>query len=229
MPTARPHMTRKPNTHGAESAAAAFQGFPPDAFGFFRKLARNNNRDWFQAHKDDYERTCRDPMRALVSALGTNPDKTRITRINRDTRFSEDKSPYRTYIAAGVKGYYISLQAQGLYVGTGIYKPEPAALARLREAMADDDSGPELERLVASLKRRGYQVDTHERLKSAPRGYSMDHPRIALLQMKDLHAGQMFEPAAWLSTPAAVGRIERVMDDTKPLADWLRQHVGGRE
>lgn len=96
-----------------------FDGFPGEAFEFFEQLAQHNNRDWFLAHRDVYERACREPMKQLVAELGANPATTKLTRINRDLRFSRDKSPYRTHIAAGVSGNYFSLSAEGLFVGTG--------------------------------------------------------------------------------------------------------------
>ena len=111
-----------------------FAGFPRSAFTFFEQLALNNNRDWFRANQETYERACREPMTLLVAELDADPAKSKILRIHRDVRFSRDKSPYRTYIAAGVRGAYVRLSAEGLYVGVGIYKPEPAALARLRHS-----------------------------------------------------------------------------------------------
>lgn len=208
--------------------AGGFNGFPHEAFEFFERLARHNNRDWFHAHQDVYERACREPMKLLVAELGANPASTKLSRINRDMRFSRDKLPYRTYIAAGVRGNYISLSAAGLYVGTGLYKPEPAALERFRNAIDSHVSGRPLQKIVTSLRRQRYQVDTHERLSSAPRGYPAEHPRIELLRMKDIFAGKAFAPEAWLSTRRAVQRIRRVMDDVRPLAEWLRVHVGAR-
>jgi uncharacterized protein (TIGR02453 family) len=208
---------------------SGFDGFPREAIGFFRQLARHNNREWFQAHKDVYERACREPMKQLIASLGADPASTKITRINRDLRFSRDKSPYRTYIAAGVRGSYVSLSTAGLYVGAGIYEPEPAALERFRDAIDDKASGAALQRIVTSLKRKGYRVDTHERLTSAPRGYAKDHPRIELLRMKDIFAGKVLPADASLSSPRALSRIKRVMTDVRPLMDWLRKHVGARQ
>ena len=126
--------------------AGRFNGFPQEAFEFFEQLAVHNNRDWFHAHQEVYERACRDPMKQLVAELGANPASTKISRINRDVRFSRDTLPYRTYIAAGVSGNYISLSPAGLYVGAGIYKPEPAALERFRSAIDNDESGRQLQR-----------------------------------------------------------------------------------
>ena len=79
-----------------------FNGFPRDAFAFFSRLARNNNRDWFQAHRELYEQACREPMKQLIAALGADPARTKITRINRDMRFARGQAPYRTHIAVGV-------------------------------------------------------------------------------------------------------------------------------
>ena len=206
-----------------------FTGFPRSAFQFFEQLALNNNRDWFRAHQEAYERDCRDPMRLLVAELDPDPAKSKILRINRDVRFSRDKSPYRTYIAAGVRGAYVRLSAEGLYVGVGMYKPEPPALARLRGAIDNDASGKSLQRIVASLGRKGYEVETHAKVATTPRGYSADHPRIELLRMKDIFVGKSFDAEPWVSSRRAMTRITRVIKDVKPLADWLRVYVGSRE
>jgi uncharacterized protein (TIGR02453 family) len=206
--------------------AEPFAGFPREGVDFFEQLQRNNNREWFLAHKDVYERCCRAPMQALVAELEPRFGTTKISRINRDMRFSRDGAPYKTYVAAGVGGHYIALSANGLFVGAGLYKPDAPALQRLRASIADDTSGRELEALVKSLRRNGYDVASHETLASAPRGYTIDHPRIELLKMKDIYAGRTFEAAGWLSTPRARERIERVMTDTGALVAWLRQHVG---
>ena len=198
-----------------------FSGFPRGAFEFFEELGRHNERDWFRAHQDIYERECREPMKLLVAELASNPAKSRIMRINRDLRFSRDKSPYRTYIAAGFDGNYIMISKSGLYVGAGIYKPEPDTLRRLREAIDSDASGKSLQRIVVTLRRKGYNVDTHAKVASAPRGYSADHPRIDLLRMKDIFAGKSFEPEPWLSTRRALKRVKDVTRDVRPLVDWL--------
>jgi uncharacterized protein (TIGR02453 family) len=202
-----------------------FNGFPGQAFTFFRELARHNNRDWFQAHREVYEQACREPMKQLIAALGSNPEQTKITRINRDMRFARDRDPYHTHIATVVGAHYLSLSAEGLYIGTGIYMPEGPTLERFRNAIDANASGQALQRVVLSLRRKGYKVDTHERLTVAPRGYRADHPRGDLLRMKDIHAGKMLSPRT-LSTRAALTRVKRSMSDVKPLADWVRANVG---
>ena len=206
-----------------------FKGFPPEAMRFFKQLARHNNRDWFQAHKDVYEQACREPMKDLLDELGPRFGPGHIRRINRDIRFSRDKSPYRTHIAAGIGGNYIHLAPTGLYIGAGIYKPEPVALQRFRSAVDGAASGRKLQSIVTTLRRKGYKVDTHQRLASAPRGYAADHPRLDLLRMKDIFAGKTFAPAGWLSTRQAFERVKNVMTDTAPLVDWIRINVGSRQ
>jgi uncharacterized protein (TIGR02453 family) len=208
------------------AAAHGFPGFAKEAFTFFRDLAKNNNREWFHAHRDVYEQSCRDALKALTVALDPPFGADRLTRINRDMRFARDKSaPYRTHISTVVRGNYLSLAADGLYVGTGVYMPDAATLRRLREAIADDASGRKLAALVASLRRKGYTVDTHESVAGAPRGYSADHPRLPLLRMKDIHAGKMFKPAD-VGTARAVQQVRRAIDDVTPLREWIQRYVG---
>jgi len=204
--------------------ADGFTGFPREATEFFRELARNNNRDWFQAHKDVYEQACRDPLKALVTEL--DPLGTpHISRINRDMRFSRDGQPYKTHIAAGVLGTYINLSAEGLYIGTGMYRPEPAALQKFRSAIDADKSGRELAKIVSAIRRKGYTVGTHESVNSAPRGFAADHPRIEFLRMKDIHAGKTIPPGPVLASRKAVAAVKQVVTDIRPLAEWIGRHV----
>lgn len=202
-----------------------FTGFPREAFTFWAKLENNNNREWFQANKDVYDRACRQPLQALVDELKPLYGGGKLSRINRDMRFARDKSPYKDYIAAGVGDTYISLSKHGVWVGTGMYKPDSAVLARFRAAVTDDESGAALAQLVRELRRKKYDVSTHEMLASAPRGYDAEHPRIELLRMKDIYAGKMLPPQV-LTSAKALDRVIRVMRDTDPLARWLRHHVG---
>jgi len=204
--------------------ADGFTGFPREATEFFRELARNNNRDWFQAHRDVYEQACRDPLKALVTEL--DPLGTpQISRINRDMRFSRDGQPYKTHIAAGVLGTYINLSAEGLYIGTGMYRPEPAALQKFRSAIDADKSGRELAKIVSAIRRKGYTVGTHESVNSAPRGFAADHPRIEFLRMKDIHAGKTIPPGPVLASRKAVAAVKQVVTDIRPLAEWIGRHV----
>jgi uncharacterized protein (TIGR02453 family) len=202
-----------------------FAGFPSDAFSFFKKLAKNNNREWFLAHKKLFERSCQAPLTALTVALDPPFGSDRLTRIYRDVRFSKDKSPYHTHISTRVGGHVLYLTAEGLYVGTGLYMPEPDDLRALRAAIDRDASGRALAGIVATLRKKGYTVTSHESIASAPRGFDASHPRIDLLRMKDIHVGRTLGPGE-VSTAAAVARVRRVSEDIAPLGAWLARHVG---
>jgi uncharacterized protein (TIGR02453 family) len=158
------------------SAAIAFEGFGPGAFAFFKALARNNNREWFQPRKEAFERECLAPFKALTVALDPPHGASRITRIYRDVRLSKDKSPYQLHVSGIVGDTFLQISAEGLYVGTGLYMPDAAVLRAMREAIATEASGAELARLVKALRAKGYTVQSHESLASVPRGCSADHP-----------------------------------------------------
>jgi uncharacterized protein (TIGR02453 family) len=205
--------------------AGRFAGFPREAFTFFAGLASHNNREWFQANKTVYERACRAPMQSLLAELAPAFGSGTLTRINRDMRFARGQAPYKTFIASGVGSkYYVSLSKDGLYVGTGIYMPDGPTLRRLRAAIDEDSSGRRIASILAGLRRKRYYVGSHETSATAPRGYTDDHPRIDLLRMKDVHAGKQLAPPA-LSTRKALDRVVEVMNDVKPLSDWLKRHV----
>ena len=200
-----------------------FTGFTRDAFSFWKGLERHNNRDWFQAHREQYEQTVRRPMQLLIDELAPLYGPGRLSRINKDMRFAKEK-PYKNYLATGLGGSYISFSKDGLWVGTGMYKPEPAALRQLREAIADDTSGRELTRLIASLGRKGFEIDTHARLDKPPRGYDATHPRVDLLRMKDIYVGKSFGVED-VSSANLVRGVARAMAELEPFRKWLRTYV----
>ena len=140
-------------------------------------------------------------------------------------RFAREK-PYKNYLATGLGGSYISLSKDGLWVGTGMYKPEPAALRQLREAIADDTSGRRLTRVIASLQRKGFEVDTHARLDKPPRGFDAMHPRAELLRMKDIYVGKLFGPADVSSSNVLKG-VAKAIAELEPFRRWLREYVRG--
>src|SRR5262245_50342555 len=111
---------------GSTSRAAAnppsspFAGFTREAFTFFANLSKNNNKEWFLAHKETFERACQAPLKALTAALDPPLGSDRLSRIYRDIRFSKDKSPYHTHLSARIPGNVLFLSAEGLYAGTGL-------------------------------------------------------------------------------------------------------------
>jgi uncharacterized protein (TIGR02453 family) len=142
-------------------------------------------------------------------------------------RFSADKSPYKTAIAASLSGGgYIQLSANGLGAGTGMYVMASDQLERFRHAVDVDKTGIELTKLAAIALKRGIEISAHESLKTAPKGYSKDHPRIELLRLKGLVSWKQWEVGAWLGTTAAKRRIIEFLRASRPVNDWLDAHVG---
>ncbi|MEU1283812.1 DUF2461 domain-containing protein [Kitasatospora sp. NPDC005856] len=207
-----------------------FKGWPAEALDFYEHLEADNSKTFWQAHKDRYEDAVRAPMEQLLAELEPEFGPGKVFRPNRDIRFSADKSPYKTHIGAHLEsGGYIQLSADGLACGNGFYQLAPDQLERYRAAVAEDVSGAELERVIARVEEQGPRVVGRDSLKSAPRGYPKDHPRIVLLRHKGLVAWQEWEPAKWLGTRAAHTRITGFLHASQPLRDWLDDHVGPSE
>ncbi len=192
-----------------------FAGFPPETLRFLRQLKRNNNRSWFLAHKSEYERSVKQPMLDLVTALGgaiqgfapemvTDP-KRAIFRIYRDTRFSPDKTPYKTQIAAHFTpgrfekndgaGLYFHVSPEECLVAGGIYMPSPAVLRLIRNHVAAH--AEELHGILRKAKfKQLYGRLQGEQLSRAPKGFPPDHPAIDLLRYKQF--------VVWLERPPLV-------------------------
>jgi uncharacterized protein (DUF2461 family) len=120
----------------------------------------------------------------------------------------------------------VQLSARGLLAGAGSYHLEGAHLDRYRKAVDEDASGPELERVVAALRRARVDVHGTDPLKTAPQGYPKDHPRIELLRFRGIVAVKAWPPAAWLGTPEAGRRVAGLFRTAAPLVDWLTRNVG---
>ena len=204
----------------------AFAGWPAEALDFYEGLEADNTRSYWLAHREFYDTQVRGPMDELLAELGPEFGETKVFRPYRDVRFSTDKSPYKTTIAARIGDGYVQLSARGLAAGTGMYQMSPDQLERYRRAVADDLPGGELERVAAAVREQGIEVRGHEVLKTAPRGYPADHERIELLRCKGLIAWQEWPAAAWLGTPAARQRVAGLLTAAQPLAHWLADHVG---
>jgi len=208
----------------------AFGGFGKGAIAFYEDLAANNTREWWHANKGRYEAEVRRPMEELLQDVADEFGEAKLFRPNRDTRFSKDKAPYKTNIAAviyqeGGGSVYVSLAAEGLHVGGGAYHLERPQLARLREAIDDDRTGKQLERITADLRKAKADLTAHDSVKTAPRGYAPDHPRIELLRLGGLAAMFAHRPAAWLHTAKAKQKVVDGWHQLQPLNDWLARHV----
>lgn len=203
-----------------------FQGWPEEALDFYDGLEADNSRTYWQAHKDVYETCVHRPMAALLAELEPDHGETKIYRPYRDLRFSRDKSPYKTAIGAHVGEGYVQLSAAGLAAGAGLYVMSPDQLERYRSSVAADSSGSQLEGVIARLGKQGIDVQGRESLKTAPRGYLPDHPRIDLLRHKGLVAWKEWPVEPWLTTAEAKKVVADFLYASRPLSDWLAQHVG---
>jgi len=196
---------------------------------FFDGLEMDNTKSYWTVHKEFYSADVLGPMQALLAELAPEFGEGRIFRPYRDTRFSADKSPYKINIAAHNDDGYISLSSDALRVGSGLYMPSPGQLTRFRAAVADERRGAELVGLVKDLRAKRIRVSARETLKSAPRGYASDHPRIELLRHKGLTAWKEWPVGAWLASAAPKRRIAEVLRATAPLREWLDQNVGAAD
>jgi uncharacterized protein (TIGR02453 family) len=197
-----------------------FLGFGPEVFWWFDGLERDNSRDYFTRTRKLYEREVRGQLEAFLLELGGGD--TNVFRQHRDLRFSRDKRPYkeRTYGHAG--RLFVQLSSRGLYVGTGYYRVEPDQLERLRAAVASDETGPQLEAALANAR---LDVDGAS-LKTAPRGYQRDHPRIELLRRKQLIVGKSLPAGAGVRREPALDLARSVRKGSAPILAWLDEHVG---
>jgi len=204
----------------------AFKGWPASALHFYEGLEADNSKAYWTDHRAVYDTDVKAPMDALLAELSTEFGETKLFRPYRDIRFSRDKAPYKTAIAATVGQYYVQFSADGLLVGGGVYHMDSGQLTRYRHAVAADRQGRALESLVATLRSAGLDVHGSDALKTAPKGYDRDHPRVELLRYKGLVAMKSWPPARWLATAAAKPRVVDLFHTAAPLLAWLNTHVG---
>ena len=206
-----------------------FTGFPVAALDFYDDLEVDNTKSFWEAHKHVYAESVKAPMTALCAALEPEFGKAKIFRPYRDVRFAKDKTPYKThqgaYVGVGpATGWYVEISPRGLRTGAGFSEASGTRLAAFREAVAHDTFGPELEGLVAELEQAGFEVGG-DTLKTQPRGFDADHPRIGLLRHKALTLGRQhgFEPV--IHTPEALDLVREDWRTLRPFVEWVQRHV----
>jgi len=219
--------------------AATAPRFSAGTLKFLRALKRNNRREWFNAHRDDYEACVRGPMTAIVERLSEDfrafaPElvaspRVSMYRIYRDTRFSENKTPYKTHIAAVFPtrgllkhegaGLYFHISPDEVWVGGGMYAPQPEQLFAVREHIAANSrqlrailESPGFRRHVGSLE--------GEKLKRVPRGFPSDHPAAEYLKHRHFIAGAEF-PGALAASPKFYSTLLTVFRQVIPLSRFL--------
>jgi len=225
--------------------AAGFPGFPKEGLSFLRSLKRNNNREWFQARKEIYEEKLRKPLVALVEALNaelarwapayvTDPAKA-IYRFYRDTRFSSDKTPYKTHVAAiflprglekhGCGSLYFEIAPAHAGVAAGIYMPGPEQLLAVRRHIAENHQ--RLRKILTGKKLRSLFGELYgDALTRVPKGFPADHPAAEWLKMKQWYLWTEMPPALAL-TPKLFGEIVRRFRAALPLTDFLNEPLWG--
>jgi uncharacterized protein (TIGR02453 family) len=209
---------------------AEFAGFPEAALDFYDDLEMDNTKSFWTAHKSVYDTAVRAPMVALTAALEPEFGPAKVFRPYRDVRFAKDKTPYKTAQGAFVArtahtGYYVQVAAPGVRVGAGFYEVPSDRLARIREAIADERPGSELERILGRLRRAGWEVGG-DRLKTSPRGYDAEHPRIDLLRHRSMSVGKSygFQPA--IHTAELLDWVRRDWRQARPFVEWICEHAG---
>jgi len=208
------------------TVAGTFRGWTGDFQGFFLGLQMNNSKAYFEANRRKYEEEVKAPMQALLADLEPEFGQAKLSRPNRDIRFSTDKSPYKTNIYADARrGGYVALDAKGLTAAGGRYMVEPPQLARYRLAVAADRSGKELVAIVASLVKKGYELGGQE-LKRVPPPYPQDHPRGGLLRHKRLIYWKRWDIEPWIATPQVRENVAKAWRDGADLNAWLAKHMG---
>ncbi|HXY71123.1 MAG TPA: DUF2461 domain-containing protein [Actinomycetota bacterium] len=205
---------------------ATFRGWPAEALEFFDGLEEENTKAYWQRHKQDYETLVRAPMEALLADLEPKWGEGRIFRPYRDVRFSKDKSPYKTHIGAMVGDGYVQLSSKGLAAGSGMWEMAPDQLDRYRKAVGDDKTGKKLAQVVSTARDAGLDVAGRGELKTAPRGFPSDHPRIDLLRYKGLVTWREWPVASWLGTRRTEERLVEFFTLSKPMNTWLDANVG---
>jgi len=210
---------------------------PDSALGFLRDLSENNHREWFQANKKRYERELKRPSRAFVEAVAAeleriSPDHVTpagkaISRINRDIRFSKDKTPYNTHIWAafhnqtrpkgGGAGFYVGVSLEDTGIGAGCWMPPKPHIDHLRAFIAEHHA--DLTRILAELE-PVYGPVKGAKYKRVPRGFDKDHPAAELLKHKGFHVARTL-PLSHATTEGYAAEVGRAFAELKPLVDFL--------
>lgn len=204
-----------------------FDGFSTVALDFYEDLENDNSKSFWTANKDVYDREVKAPMQALMTALsdfGTG----KVFRPYRDVRFSKNKTPYKThqgaFVATGpAAGYYVQVDAPGLLVGAGWYDATAERKGLFRAAVDADPAGVELIAILDDAESVGFEVGG-DRVKTAPRGWSVEHPRIDLLRHNTLSVMRRYVSPPWLGTPETLARVRDDWRTLTPLLDWLRHY-----
>jgi uncharacterized protein (TIGR02453 family) len=206
-----------------------FTGIPPSALDFYTGLEADNSKAFWEANKAVY----RDEVKASVQALCDELAEYgpfHLFRPYNDVRFAKGRPPYKTQQGAysegeGGAGFYFHVSREGLMAAAGYYAMMRDQLERFRDAVDSPNTGEEIAGIVAGLSKR-YRIGAIDELKTAPKGYPKDHPRIDLLRRKGLMMSIDFGAPKWLHTKQAAAKVRDVWRAAEPMNAWLDAHVG---
>ena len=214
--------------------AETFAGFGEGAVEFYDGLLADNSKAYWTDHRGIYESDVLAPMQALLAVLEPEFGPGKIFRPYRDVRFSRDKTPYKTACGAIVGPFYVQVSADGLLaaggrvpVGPGPARPLPRR--RRRRPPRPRPRGPHRDRHGHGRWTGRRAILAGDRLATRPRGVAPDHPRLELLRHRGLYAHRGWEPDDALHEAATAERVAAVWRATRPLTDWLDDHVGAPE
>ena len=205
-----------------------------DTIGFLKNLAKNNNRDWFQKNKPKYDaalKNIKDFVAGLNEGLNKKDviEKSKTFRIYRDVRFSKDKSPYKEYFGssftrAGASrrgGYYLHLEPGNTFVGGGFWAPNPADLKRIRDEFVLDDKP--IRKIIASKSFKKHFGELQgDAVKTAPKGFSKEHPAIDLIRMKQFTVSRQFSDAEVLDKKFEK-EVIKTFEAMRPYFDYMTE------
>lgn len=221
-----------------------FKGFPKECITFLKQLKRNNNRKWFEKHKEEFERNAKTPMLSFIMALqphfarfapefDLNPKRS-IFRIYRDIRFSLDKTPYKTHIAAHFvlrgmpkgfigSGYYIQIEPREFFVGGGIYLPDSDQLKKIRKAIVA--RGKEFLSILENRQFKRYFAPFEwSKLQRVPKGYDENHPMADWLKFKQFFVGVSL-PESKCYRESLVDEVAGICEEAAPLVRFLNKSL----
>lgn len=215
-------------------SSETFEGFGEAALDFYEGLAADNSKTYWQEHKSVYESAVAEPMKALAATLEREFGTAKIFRPYRDLRFSADKRPYQEHASLGIGegeaqghgGFYLSLSREGLMLGGGYHQPAKDQLERFRNLQDDDAAAADLDATLARLGKQGLVLSEGSPVKTAPRGWSRDHPRIELIRRTTLVVLRNDEPADWLFEKRALDVITKAWRSVGQWNAWLDTRVG---
>lgn len=218
---------------GTNSPAAPFQGIPLEAVDFYRELELNNTREWWLANKKRYDTLVREPFLALAEEVAPAFGEPKVYRPNRDVRFSNDKSPYKTHQGLFVRssshtGWYFQLDAEGIFLGGGAWWLASDQITRFRSAISNDPTGVLIEGITRELTDARYEIGG-EQLATRPRGVSADAPRLDLLRRKALTCRLPLGQPEWMATSDLAEYLRDGWHEVRPLVEWLDDYVGESE